>query len=137
MKKIISKIVKIANKLDENGYHLEADKITFIASRIAQMKSIEDVDSLESDPMFVRYKMEYDKNKNFEDPEMRRSCEEKILAALSIHIEEGQEKEIFEGWLETGAPISVIAENYATDYENNDFLVNPQNADDSDILGVI
>lgn len=111
MDKTLGKIVKIANILDDQGLHNEADKLTHIAVKLAQnfndeyskyeMRTQRDYDrsqedgeimggdysglaALENDPLMKRYKMEYQKDPMAEgDEEMSDMVHGKLMEALS------------------------------------------------------
>jgi len=111
MDKTLGKIVKIANILDDQGLHNEADKLTHIAVKLAQnfndeyskyeMRTQRDYDrsqedggiiggdysglaALENDPLMKRYKMEYQKDPMAEgDEEISDLVHGKLMEALS------------------------------------------------------
>jgi CRISPR/Cas system-associated protein endoribonuclease Cas2 len=111
MNKTLGKIVRIANLLDSNGLHNEADKLTRVAVKLAQnfndeyskyeMRTQRDYDrsqedggimggdysglaALENDPLMKRYKMEYQKDPMAEgDEEIGNLVHGKLMEALS------------------------------------------------------
>lgn len=111
MNQTLGKLVKIANLLDSNGLHNEADKLTRVAMKLAQnfndeydkyeMRTQSDYDrsqedggmmggdysalaALENDPLMKRYKMEYQKDPMSEgDEEMGNLVHGKLMEALS------------------------------------------------------
>ena len=111
MNQTLGKLVKIANLLDSNGLHNEADKLTRVAMKLAQnfndeyskyeMRTQSDYDrsqedggmmggdysalaALENDPLMKRYKMEYQKDPMAEgDEEIGNLVHGKLVEALS------------------------------------------------------
>jgi len=111
MNKTLGKIVKIANILDNQGLHNEADKLTRVAVKLAQnfndeyskyeMRTQSDYEkglddggissgdysemaALENDPLMKRYKMEYQKDPMAEgDEEMENAVHEKLMDVLA------------------------------------------------------
>ena len=111
MNKTLGKIVKIANILDDQGLHQEADKLTRVAVKLAQnfndeyskyeMRTQRDYEkgldddgissgdysemaALENDPLMRRYKMEYQKDPMAEgDEELDNAVHEKLMDVLA------------------------------------------------------
>ena len=111
MNKTLGKIVKIANILDDQGLHIEADKLTRVAVKLAQnfndeyskyeMRTQRDYEkgldddgissgdysemaALENDPLMRRYKMEYQKDPMAEgDEELENAVHEKLMDVLA------------------------------------------------------
>lgn len=132
MKKTLGNIVRIANLLDSQGLHNEADKLTRVAVKLAQnfndefskyeMRTQRDYDSsqddgfesdddyagleaLENDPLFIRYKMEYQKDPMAEgDEELEDLVKSKLASVLSgtylqQSVDHGDSFYIMEDWL--------------------------------------
>ena len=111
MNKTLGKIVKIANILDDQGLHNEADKLTRVAVKLAQnfndeyskyeMRTQRDYEkgldddgipsgdysemaALENDALMKRYKMEYQKDPMAEgDEELDNAVHEKLMDVLA------------------------------------------------------
>lgn len=137
MKRTLSKIVKLANKLDLNGLYEDADRMTKLARKVVLAMNYTMVDELEKDPLFIRYKMEYKKDPNFVDEEMKQKCEDKISAILLPYIQEEEAKEIFEGFIRSDLSLSKISENYIEGFHNDDFIIDATTPDEPDVLGIV
>lgn len=161
MKKTLGNIVRIANLLDSQGLHNEADKLTRVAVKLAQnfndefskyeMRTQRDYDSsqddgfesdddyaeletLENDPLFIRYKMEYQKDPMAEgDEELEDLVKSKLASALAgtylqQSVDHGDSFYIMEDWLNDEKSLIQSAYDYEMslrdhldDYPNDDY----------------
>lgn len=87
---IIKKLIKTANNLDNNKYHIEAEVLTKIAKKLAISYTNEEkidmlnlpnyklMEDFEKSPEFIRYQLLVQNDPNFNDNEMLKVLKDKL-----------------------------------------------------------
>ena len=137
--KSFKQLIKIANILDVNKYHDEADSLTKIAKKLVLSLSIEEkremmnfppyekMEEFENSPEFKRYQILVQQDANFEDQNMLKVLKEKLddifrNTDMELYSEDFLNDLIMKRFTTTDPSFTIVEEVYedlANDLANN------------------